>query len=95
MDQKGQERRRNPREKFITGVDYTILSTPQGTGIIKNTSKGGLGLLLDKFLPEGTILKVKYYTEREGEEVGLERVGKVCWCRQAEQGYLIGIQFIN
>ncbi len=95
MDQKGQERRRYPREKLITGVDYTILSTPQGTGIIKNTSSGGLGMLLDKFLPEGTILKVKYYAEREGEEVSQEKVGKVCWCRQAEQGYLIGIQFIN
>lgn len=95
MESKGPERRRFPREKLITGVDYTILSTPQGTGIIKNISKGGLGLLIDKYIPQGTILKVKYYTEKDGEEISVEQVGKVCWCRQSEQGYLLGVQFIN
>lgn len=89
------ERRRSVRRKIITGVDYTILSTPQGTGIVKNISEGGLGLLIDKYLPLGTILKLKYYSQKGGEEVLIETVGKVCWCRQSEQGYLLGVQFIT
>ena len=90
-----QERRKSTRKRVVKGVDYTILSTPQGTGIIKNISEGGLGLLVDKYLPEGTILKVRYYTTENGEEeVAVESVGKVCWCRQSDRGYLLGVQFI-
>jgi c-di-GMP-binding flagellar brake protein YcgR len=88
------ERRKYPRKKIIMGVDYSVLATPQGTGVIKNISEGGVCILIDKFLASGTILKLKYYTQKKGEEVLVETVGKVCWCRQGDQGYLVGVQFV-
>jgi c-di-GMP-binding flagellar brake protein YcgR len=88
------EKRKYPRKKIITGVDYTILTTPKGSGITRDLSEGGVGVVLDKYLPQGTIIKVKFNLLENGKEIPIETVAKVVWCKEAEGGYLAGLQFL-
>ncbi len=48
MNQNGQthgpERRKFNRKKFAAGIDYSIVSIPQGEGMMKDLSDQGLGL---------------------------------------------------
>jgi hypothetical protein len=92
---KGSDRRKHPRKKLITGVTYFVLATPQGVGIARNISEGGLGLFLDRYLPEGTIIKVKFDLPQEEGGSTIEAIGRVVWCKESEGGYLAGIQFLT
>lgn len=88
------EKRKYPRKRHITGIDYYILSSPQGTGIIKDISEGGLRILIDRHIYIGTILKLRFTLEEQKEPVPIEVIGKVVWITKCDSGYLVGIQFM-
>jgi len=88
----GAERRRYFRKEVITGVSYRVIVPSIGEGVTKNISEGGLCLLLDKELPLGTILEIKF--ELPGEEgCPIETFVRVVWQRKTENGFLTGVKF--
>ena len=90
-----EEKRKYPRKRCITPVEYIILLEPKGSGLIKNISEGGLGLLIYKYLPPQTIIKVKFTLPEDEQAEPIETVGKIVWCRETENGYLAGLQFLT
>jgi len=95
MEQQSQDKRRWPRKRHITGVDYYVLATPHGSGIIKDVSVGGLSMLIDKHLMEGTILRLRFALPEQNINLPIEAVGKVVWSRKTESGYATGVQFME
>jgi hypothetical protein len=95
MEHSAQDKRRWPRKKHITGVDYYIITTPHGSGIIKDVSVGGLSMLIDKHLTEGTIVRLRFALPEQDLDMPIEAVGKVVWARKTESGYVTGVQFME
>ena len=91
----GPERRRSPRKKVISAVEYTILGEPQGAGISKNLSESGFCFLLEQYMPPGVILKIRFNLPQNEEQIPIEAVGKVVWVEETEGGYLTGLQFLT
>jgi hypothetical protein len=89
------DKRRWPRKKHITGVDYYVLTTPHGSGIIRDISEGGISMLIDRHLLEGTIIRLRFALPEQNINMPIEAVGKVIWTRKTESGYTTGIQFME
>jgi Tfp pilus assembly protein PilZ len=89
-----ENKRRHPRKRHIGVVDYSVMLSPQGTGIIKNISEGGLCVIVEKYMPEGTLLKLRFQLPDSPRSSSIETAGKVIWIEKAEGGYATGIQFM-
>ena len=96
----GGERRQYLRFKHDLEVEYSVEKKPRLTnGRTLDISKGGMKLLLDEKLPNGTIINVKIQTP---EKKIIEVEGKVIWTKESEgrdsQGkrfFHSGIKFIG
>lgn len=92
-EQENIEKRRHKRVDLSTNIRYTVLmSTPQ-YGLIKNISEGGLCLLLDKQLANGSILRVEFDLPGERQE-HIDALAKVVWQTAEEGKFLTGVKFI-
>lgn len=89
-----EDKRRHPRKKHIGVVDYSVMLSAQGTGIIKDISEGGLCVVLEKYMPEGTLLKLRFQLPDNPRSPAIETAGKIIWIKKAEGGYSAGIQFL-
>lgn len=89
------ERRRYPRKEFVTKVNYFVITTPSGSGLIKNISEGGICMFVEKILLPSTILKLEFNLPEQNEAISIEAIGKVVWIKEVEGGYLVGVQFIG
>jgi len=92
---KDSNKRRSVRRKYSTGVTYKVLAAPKGTGLIQDISEIGAGLMIDQYLPAGTILQLTFILKRELEEIPIEATAKVAWCSGEEGAYRVGVQFIE
>ncbi len=88
------EKRKYPRKKHITGVEYQVLANPRGTGIIKNISEGGMCAILDKYLAEGTIIRLSFAIQENTTNIPIETVAKVLRVEKTDNGYETGLQFM-
>ena len=87
-----QDRRRCPRKHVSTDVTYRVIVPSGGAATTANISEGGLCLILDKELPVGTMLEVKF--ELPGKDpVPIETFVKIMWQKKSEEGYLTGVKF--
>jgi hypothetical protein len=91
----GKNRRRHPRKKYTTGVTYSVLATPKGTGILQDVSEAGARLAVDQHLPVGTMLKLTFILKKDNEEIPISATAKVVWCVSEDSIYQIGVQFIE
>ena len=90
-----EERRKYVRVDLCTQVKFEIL--PMHSPLkaeSKNISAGGLCLLVDREIPPGTILHLKFYLPDE-EKTYVESLGRVVWQKKESEGYLTGIEFKN
>lgn len=88
------EKRKYPRKKHITGLEYQVLASPRGTGIIKDISEGGMCSVLDKHLSEGTIIRLSFTIQEDTTNIPIETVAKVLRVKKTESGYETGLQFM-
>lgn len=89
------DKRLHPRKQHMTGLHYYVLASPQGAGIVRDVSEGGMCALLDKPLPEGTQLRVRFTIPDGIKESSIEMIGKVIRCTKADDGFITGIQFVT
>ena len=91
----GENRRRYPRKKYTTGVTYSVLANPKGTGILQDLSEAGARLAVDQHLPIGTLIRLTFILKQDGEETPITATAKVIWCVSEEGIYQVGVQFIE
>jgi len=85
-------RRVYPRKEVITSLSYRVITPMGGKGVTSNISEGGLCIVLDKKIPIGTMLELKFELPGE-EEAPIETFAKVMWQKEAEGGFLTGVKF--
>ena len=86
------DNRRYPRKDVTTGINYRVITPLGGKGLTKNISEGGLCIILDKKIPAGTMLELKF--ELPGKEsVPVEIFAKVIWQKEKEGKFLTGVKF--
>jgi len=87
-----EERRKYPRKEVVTNVSYRVVMPSGGEGLTMNISEGGLCLVLEKELPKGTILEIKF--ELPGNNsVPIETYVKIIWQKKIDRGFLTGVKF--
>jgi hypothetical protein len=93
------EKRMHPRSPYVMNVSYRLVSdendktTLNGKGITQNISYAGMCLLLNKELPLGTVLELKFdHTENDPNPI-VTRV-EIVWLRKTETEYLAGVKFL-
>jgi len=91
----GKNRRRYPRKKYTTGITYSVLATPKGTGILQDLSEAGARFTVDQHLPVGTMVKLTFILKKDAEEVPITATAKVVWCVSEDGIYQVGVQFIE
>jgi len=89
-----EDKRRHPRKRHIGVVDYSVMLSAQGTALIKDISEGGLCIILEKYMPEGTLLKLRFQLPDNPRSASIETAGKVIWVKKVDGGYSAGIQFL-
>jgi hypothetical protein len=90
-------RKDNPRREFIrhtidVPLEVETLSRPQARreqGI--NVSSGGLAFLSSTCPSVGDMIRLRIPTV----EPVFEAAARVAWCRPEEEGYLVGVQFVD
>jgi hypothetical protein len=86
------DRRGCHRKEVSTKVVYKVVIPTDGAATTANISEGGICLVLDKELPPGTVLEVKF--ELPGKEpVPIETLVKIVWQKKTDKGYLTGVKF--
>ncbi|MCM8773178.1 MAG: PilZ domain-containing protein [Candidatus Omnitrophica bacterium] len=87
-----EEKRKYTRKNISAPVSYRVVVPSQGNGLLENISEGGLCIILDKKLAEGTILEVKF--ELPGEKpIPIEIFVKVIWQKEIGNKFLTGVKF--
>ena len=94
-----EEKRMHPRSPYFMNISYRQVSedndktTLNGKGITQNISYAGMCLLLNKELPLGTILELKFdHTENDPNPI-VTRV-KIVWLKKTDSEYLAGVKFL-
>ncbi len=91
-ERKDGERRKYPRKDVITKLSYRVVTPPGGEGLTYNISEGGLCIVLDKEIPIGSILELRF--ELPGEKSGpIDTYARVIWQKKTEKGFLTGVKF--
>ena len=89
-----EERREHSRFKKGLEIDYRIKKKPHfKSGKTVNISKGGMKLLLDEKLPEGTPMDIKLYIPEKNRVVEVE--AEVVWTKDAEEKNLSDKRFFH
>lgn len=94
-DAGNKNRRRYPRKKYTTGVTYSVLANPKGTGILQDLSEAGARLAVDQHLPIGTLIRLTFVLKHDSEESPINATAKVIWCVSDDGIYQVGVQFIE
>ncbi len=67
------------------------------TGVTRNLSEGGVGIVVTRSIAPGTILSVTLFAVEDGVEAegaeGLSIDAEVRWVKEEVGGYAIGLQF--
>ena len=92
------EKRMHPRNAYVKNVSYRLVVDENttipfnGKGLTQNISYAGMCLILNRELPPGAILELKFeLTEKDSKPI-MTRV-KVVWLKKIETGYLAGVKF--
>ncbi len=86
------ERRKYFRKEIITNLSYRVITPCGGEGVTCNISEGGLCIVLDKEIPLGSILELKF--ELPGKESGfIETYARVIWQEKIDKGFITGVKF--
>ena len=99
-------RRKNPRFRLLTGLEYKVSRLPDAevlsnldglmTTHVQDASLGGLGALLEKFAPPESILEIHLSRPgHPGQKITIE--ARVLWCDKSarvEGGYRSGLEFL-
>ena len=88
-----QELRRAPRaEKRLRATSHQL---PGYRGTVVDLSASGLGMLVEKEVPQNTQLEFSIDFEEQRSKP-LDLRGRVCWCRPEKPlGFRIGIEFVG
>jgi hypothetical protein len=90
--------RKDTRKSYVTNVSYRVVVDEKSTipvkdeGLTQNISNGGLCLILNRELPSGAVLELKFEMPEENSNSVETRV-KVVWQEKMETGYLTGVKF--
>lgn len=84
--------RRYSRKDIATNVHYRVIVPSGGEAETKNISEGGLCIVVDKELPKGTILEIKFNLPSD-KDSPIETYVKVVWQEKTDEGFLTGVKF--
>ena len=88
------ERRKFMRIPQSTEISYEIADKPEiHAFLIRNISQGGISFFVHKFIPQGTILKIRFSLV----EFSYDGFVKVAWIREVtyNEKYEVGAEFMN
>ena len=85
-----QEKRNSPRHESIKKIKYKVLIPMEGKGFTQNISKGGYALFLDKEVPPGSVLEIKFQIPGRTKEPE-KSIVKVIW----QKDYLTGVKVLG
>ena len=85
-----QEKRSSPRYESIKKIKYKVLIPMEGEGFTQNISRGGFALFLDKEVPPGSVLELKFQIPGKNKEPE-KSIVKVIWQRD----YLTGVKVLG
>lgn len=91
-ESKPEQKRKHWRQEIITSVDYKVLTPSGDVGTTQNVSEGGLCLLVNNELSQGTILEVKFEIPGDTPKL-VESFVEVIWQKKTEKGFLTGVKF--
>jgi uncharacterized protein (TIGR02266 family) len=86
------ERRSSPRINKVIEIQY-MSNSPRLTARITDISEGGIFINAINTLPEGTLVKFKFFLTGTPTEKAIEGEGKVIWSHSDIVG--MGIEFQN
>lgn len=87
-----EDRRKHSRRALFTDVNYKVMMPSGDRGKTQNISEGGICLVLNRELPTGTILELKF--EQPGKDSRLiKALAKVVWQKKTDKGFLTGVNF--
>lgn len=85
-----QERRKSRRYDSIHKVGYKVLIPMEGEGFTQNISESGFALFLDKEVPPGAVLELKFQNPTKGTQPDRSIV-KVMW----QKDHLAGVKVLG
>jgi c-di-GMP-binding flagellar brake protein YcgR len=88
---------RAPRFAVRVAAEIT-LGTAVISGTTRNLSATGVCIELDRTVTEGSELGMRLIAveeDIEDESRGLQLTGRVQWAAESDNGYAIGVQFLN
>jgi hypothetical protein len=87
---------RAPRYDVRLGAELRIEGRSL-TGSTRNLSIGGVGLEIDRPIPEGALVQITLFVVEDDVEAegarGLELSGTVQWVAEGDRGYSVGLKF--
>jgi len=87
---------RAPRYDIRLGAELRVEGRTL-TGNTKNLSTGGVGLEIDRPIPEGALVQITLFVVEDDVEAegarGLELSGTVQWVAEGDRGYAVGLKF--
>jgi len=89
-DTSHQEKRSSPRYESIKKIKYKVLVPMEGEGFTQNISRGGFALFLDKEVPPGSVLELKFQIPGKKKEPE-KSIVKVIWQRD----FLTGVKVLG
>jgi hypothetical protein len=84
------EKRNSPRYNSIKKIRYKVLIPMEGEGYTQNISRGGFALFLDKEVPPGSVLELKFRPSGRKDEPTTSIV-KVVW----QKDFLTGVKVLG
>ena len=85
-----QDRRKSRRYDSIHKVGYKVLIPMEGEGFTQNISEGGFALFLDKEVPPGAVLELRFQNPSVGTQPDRSIV-KVMW----QKDHLAGVKVLG
>lgn len=87
------DKREHQRIQLLRKVSVVLENDAELTLDVLDYSMGGMSVLSQEALTQGTSLRLESLTTLDGEDKSLGLVGEVKHVRQSDQGYVIGIMF--
>lgn len=88
------DRRRAGRVDLKTTVKYSLVTPSFESALIRNISSTGLCILINRKLPEGSVLRVEFQLPGDKPE-NIEALARVVWQRQEGEDLLTGVKFLS
>ena len=92
------EKRMHPRSAYVKNVSCRLVVDDNATILLngkdltQNISYSGMCLILNRELPPGAILELKFELAEKDSKPIVTRV-KVVWLKKIETGFLAGVNF--